>query len=446
MEEKLLGQVENMTHDGQGVVKVHRFPIFVPGALPGENIFYKIVQKGKKFARGQLLEILEKSPQRQEAKDPTLMAIMPLQILSYPEQVAFKENLVKQAFQRIGVFENLRIQPMKTMDHPWFYRNKLTLAVKNIQGQIEFGIYKRKSHTFIPVNQTYLGEKPLEEAMFKVRDLLRKEEIFNHDSQDEQGNLHHIVVKRGHYTGQVMVIFVTKTKKTLGNSSLYKALKREIPDLVSIAQNIQEKDHQEILGKKTKILWGEKYLQDKLLDLNFYQSPQSFYQVNTTQAEALYQVALDYGNLKGTETVLDAYCGLGTISLHLAQKAKKVYAMDLVQEAILGAKENQKLNQIPNAHFEAGRAEDILPKWQKQGIHFDLAVVDPPRKGLDPKFIQSLEKIGPTKIVYVSCNPATLARDCKLFAEKGYRLDKVQPVDLFCQTPEVENVVLMTRK
>ncbi|VFB16684.1 23S rRNA (uracil-C(5))-methyltransferase RlmCD [Urinicoccus massiliensis] len=445
MKEYLEGQVENMTHDGRGVVKEDRFPIFIPGALPGERILYQVTKKGKKFASGDLVEILQASPQRQEAKDPTLMPIMPLQILNAQGQKAFKENVVKQALERIAGQRNIKIKPLKTMDHPWFYRNKMTLAVKDIQGRLEFGIFGRKSHDFIPVDQTYLAEKPLEESIFKARDILRKHKIQAYDPLSKQGNLHHIILKRGHYSGETMILFVCKNETPLGDQALYQDLKAQIPQLVSIAQNKQEKDHQEILGRKTKILWGDKYLKDQLLGLSFYQSPQAFYQVNTPQTEVLYQLALDYAQLQGTERVLDAYCGLGTISLHLAKKARQVHAMEILEEAIQTAEENKKINQITNAHFQAGKAEKILPQWQKQGLEFDLALVDPPRKGLDPSFIQSLGQLAPGKIIYISCNPATLARDCKEFVDLGYQIQEVQPVDLFPQTPHVECIALIQR-
>ena len=445
MKEYLEGQVENMTHDGRGVVKEGRFPIFIPGALPGERILYQVTKKGKKFSSGDLVEILQASPQRQEAKDPTLMPIMPLQILNAQGQKDFKENVVKQALKRIAGQTNIKIKPLKTMDHPWFYRNKMTLAVKDIQGQLEFGIFGRKSHDFIPVDQTYLAEKPLEESIFKVRDILRKHKIQAYDPISKQGNLHHIILKRGHYSGETMILFVCKNETPLGDQALCQDLKAQIPQLVSIAQNKQEKDHQEILGRKTKILWGDKYLKDQLLGLSFYQSPQAFYQVNTPQTEVLYQLALDYAQLQGTERVLDAYCGLGTISLHLAKKARQVHAMEILEEAIQTAEENKKINQITNVYFQAGKAEKILPQWQKQGLEFDLALVDPPRKGLDPRFIQSLGQLAPGKIIYISCNPATLARDCKEFVGLGYQIQEVQPVDLFPQTPHVECIALIQR-
>lgn len=440
------GWVEDLTHDGRGVVKKDHYPIFVAGAFPGEKIRYQLVKEGKKFATGSCLEILEASPHRIEKKNPDLDPIMPLQGLAYEEQKAFKENLVRQAFKRIGGFKDFELLPILGAENSWAYRNKMTLAVEEVQGQLEFGIYQKNTHNFIPIEKTYLAEDLLDEAIFKVRDLLRKHKIQAYEAASKRGDLHHIVLKRGHYQGELMVIFVTRKDKTLGSQDLYQDLAQALPDLKSLVQNVQEKVHQEILGKKTRILWGKDQIVDQMLGLDFIQSPQSFYQVNTPQAERLYEKALAWADLKGQELALDAYCGLGTLSLNLAKKAKKVYAMDIVKEAILAAKENQDRNQIANVHFEAGKAETILPKWENQGLHFDLGLVDPPRKGLDPRFIQSLLEITPGKIIYVSCNPATLTRDCKILGEGGYRLEKVQPIDMFPQTPHVESVVLMTRK
>ena len=445
--QELTGQVLDLTHEGLGVVKIEDYPFFIEGALPGERIDFKAIKIERKFGYGKLLKILDESPDRVKTKDDKgrLTGTMTLQHLSYPAQLAFKQRQVQNAFQRIGHFKQVQVNATLGMDEPWQYRNKAQIPVQMIDGQLETGFYRKNSHQLIPVEDYYIQDPVIDQAILKIRGVLRTLAIPAYDEDHHIGLIRHIIVKRGHYSGQVMVVLVTNGRDIPRQDQLVAALQQEIPAMVSLMQNINTQKTNRILGQETHCLWGQDFYQDQMLGLTFKISAQSFYQVNTPQAERVYQWALDQADLSGDETVLDAYCGIGTLSLVLAQKAGQVYAMEVVPEAIEMAKQNAHLNQLDNVHFEAGKAEAILPQWQAQGIHFDVAVVDPPRKGLDPDFIQTLIDLAPDRIVYVSCNPATLARDCRHFADAGYQVQTIQPFDLFPQTTHVESVVLMTR-
>ncbi|MGO4936372.1 23S rRNA (uracil(1939)-C(5))-methyltransferase RlmD [Fundicoccus sp. Sow4_H7] len=445
--EKLKGVVVDLTSQGEGVVKIDNFPFFVEGALVGESIEFKVIKLGKKFAYGKLLNIEVKSPHRVDMKDDLGRQIgtMTLQHLAYSEQLKFKQKLVKEAFERIGKFRDLTILPTIGMEEPWAYRNKAQIPVREKNGQLETGFFRKNSHDLIPIENFYIQHPIIDQTILIVRDILRKFKIKAYDEANQSGLVRHIIVKRGHYTGEIMVILVLNRKSLPHRDEIIHMMVKKIPNLVSIVANYQLKNSNVIMGRESDIYWGKNYYEDEMLGLRFKISAQSFFQVNTPQAEKLYQTAINYAALTGSETVLDAYCGIGSISLALATKAKSVYAMEIVPEAIEMAKENASLNQINNAHFEVGKAEEVLPNWQAEGVRFDVAVVDPPRKGLDAQFIETLTDLGPDRIVYVSCNPATCARDCRMIADAGYQLVEIQPVDLFGQTVHVECVCLLER-
>lgn len=442
------GQVVDLTSQGQGVVKIDNYPFFVEGTITGEEVKFKATKVGKKFGYGRLMEILEESPDRVEIKDPIGRQIgtMTLQHMTYEAQLKYKEQQVRSAYERIGNFPNVEVRPVLGMDHPWEYRNKAQIPVRQINGQLETGFFRRNSHDLVPVENFHIQHPEIDQVILTVRDILRKFQVPAYDEKSHKGNIRHIVVKRGHYSGEIMVILVSRQRSIPSIQEIINEITAKVPNLVSLVQNIQSDKTNVILGQKNRLLWGQSYYTDSMLGLDFKVSANSFYQVNTPQAEKLYQTAIEAAGLSGSETVLDAYSGIGSISLSLAKEAKHVYAMEIVEEAVDMAKKNAQLNKLDNVTFEAGPAEEWLPRWQEQGIHFDVAVVDPPRKGLDPSFITSLLEIQPDKIVYVSCNPATQARDARMLADGGYQLEWVQPVDLFAQTVHTEAVALFTRK
>ncbi|MBG9977571.1 23S rRNA (uracil(1939)-C(5))-methyltransferase RlmD [Ruoffia tabacinasalis] len=441
------GTVEDITSQGQGVVKIDHYPFFIEGAMTGEVVKFKAMKVGKTYGFGCLLEIIEESPERVEMTDliGRQIGTMTLQHMSYDAQLAYKEQQVKSAYERIGHFEDAQIRPVLGMENPWEYRNKAQIPVREINGQLETGFFRRNSHDLVPVENFFIQHKEIDEAILIVRDILRRFHVPAYIEKNHTGIIRHVVVRRGHYSGQVMVTLVTNKRKMPNEEIIVDAIAEEVPNIASIVQNVQTKRTNVILGRQSLVLWGQPYIEDSMLDLTFRISSKSFYQVNTPQAEVLYKTAIDAADLQGNETVLDAYSGIGTIGLSLAQHAKQVYGMDIVDEAVEMAKQNAKLNGIKNAAFEVGSAEEWLPKWNEAGINFDVIVVDPPRKGLDQVFVDAVIEQQPEKIVYVSCNPATQARDARLFADAGYDLQFVQPVDLFGQTTHVEAVALFTK-
>lgn len=443
----LEGRVIDLTSKGEGVVKIDSFPFFVEGTIPGEWVEFKSILLKKNFGIGRLEEIIEASPDRVEIKDDIGRQIgtMSLQHMAYSRQLEYKHDVVEAAFQRIGHFEDVEIRPTLGMEHPWEYRNKAQIPVREINGQLSTGFFRRNSHDLIPVEDFYIQDPVIDETLVKVREILRDLDLPAYDEEKHAGLIRHIIVKRGHYTGQIMIILVTNKADLPHESELVERIVSSVPNLVSLMQNVQPKVTNVIIGQEQRVLWGQDYYEDQMLGLTYRISAKSFFQVNTTQAETLYRTAIEAADLQGTETVLDAYSGIGSISLSLAQHAGRVYAMEIVDEAVEMARLNAEANGVDNVTFEAGPADVWLAKWQEQGIHFDVAVVDPPRKGLDGDFIETLLELAPDKIVYVSCNPATQARDVRIMADGGYELQFVQPVDLFSQTPHTEAVALLTR-
>lgn len=441
------GLVEDLTSKGSGVVKLDGFPIFIEGTIPGETVQFKLTKVGKKFGYGRLEDVIEPSADRVTLTDPIGRQIgtMTLQHMAYPAQLNYKQKQVKEAFERLGGFKNIAVQPTIGMEHPWSYRNKAQIPVRQVKGQLETGFYRRNSHDLVPVENFHIQDPVIDETIIVVRDILRRYQIKPYDEASGKGTIRHIIVKRGHYTGEVMLVLVLNQRELPHEAEIVAEIKAGVPELVSLMANFNFKQTNVILGKENRVLWGQDYYTDEMLGMQFKISANSFYQVNTPQAERMYEEAIRLAQLTGQETVLDAYCGIGSISLGLAREAGQVYAMEVVPEAIEMAKDNAKVNEITNVHFEVGKAEDVLPRWQAEGIQFDVAVVDPPRKGLDKSFIDTLVELAPERIVYVSCNPATQARDCQHFAEAGYQLQYIQPVDLFPQSPHVETVVLMSR-
>lgn len=445
--EELQGTVVDLTSQGAGVVKVEDYPFFIEGVIPGEEIIFNITKAGKKFGYGRLQKIIVESPDRVEITDPVgrQVGTMILQHMSYPAQLAYKQSVVKQAFQRIGHFKDAEVKPTLGMENPWEYRNKAQIPVRSIRGQLETGFFRRNSHDLVPVENFYIQHPEIDQVIVKVRDILRKEGVQPYDERTNRGVIRHIIVKRGHYTGELMIILVINQKRLEKQEFIVDKIKEHLSNVVSIVQNINTKQTNVILGSENKVLWGKDFIEDNMLGMTFRISPNSFYQVNTPQAEVLYQTAIDAAGLTGKETVLDAYSGIGTLSLALAKHAKNLYAMEIVAEAIEMAEQNAELNSVENVIFEVGKAEEWLPRWNDLGVNFDVVVVDPPRKGLEENFVTAVIEQAPEKIVYVSCNPATCARDCELFSQAGYELKFVQPVDMFGQTPHVEVVALLEK-
>ena len=449
MEKNMVLEVDiiDVSYQGFGVAKIDGFPVFIENALTGERVEIQIIKVLKKFAFGKVLKFITTSEDRVDVLDAvgTRVGTMPLQHMSYPFQLKFKTQQVIDTLSKNIDLSDVKVFDALGMENPWEYRNKAQVPVRNINGVLETGFYKRGTHDLVAIENFHIQDPKIDEAIVIVRDILRELEIPAYDEVKHTGIIRNISVRRGHFTGEVMVILVCNVKEFEGLEVLADRIFESVPGIVSLVQNINTKRTNVILGRKSRVLRGEDYYSDELMGQKFYISSHSFYQVNPLQTEVLYQTAIDLAKIDKTDNVVDAYCGIGSISLSLAKAAKHVYGMDIIGDAITMARKNALENKIKNVTFEAGDAQDVLGFWLNQGLVVDVLVVDPPRKGLDDAFIAHTLKSQPERIVYVSCNPGTLARDIVELQNGGYKLVSVQPVDMFPQTIHVETVVLMSR-
>ncbi|BAP85183.1 RNA methyltransferase [Paucilactobacillus hokkaidonensis JCM 18461] len=444
--ESLEGTVMDLTYQGMGVVKVDNFPVFIPNALPGEEISYGVTKVTKNFAFGRVVDWKKKSEDRVEVKNQqfTQTGIAPLQHLAYPAQLKFKQHQISELLQKTHL--DIEVLPTLGMEKPYHYRNKAQVPARMIHGKVETGFYKRGSHQLVPIEDFFIQDPKIDAAIIVVRDLLRKFHIEPYNEETNKGVIKTVMVRRGYYSHEMMIVLVTKTKKLPMVQELIDGMTSQLPEVVSIVQNVNSAKTNVLLGDKNFTIYGKPTIDDQLMGINFTISPNSFYQVNPQQTEKLYQRAIEQAELTGNETVIDAYCGIGTISLAVAQHAAEVYGVEIVEDAVEDAKHNAKRNKIANAHFVVGKAEEQMAKWQEDGLEPDVIMVDPPRKGLAPEFIEAAAEMQPKKVVYVSCNPATLVRDIELFATQGYTVKQpIQPVDQFPQTTHIESITVLSR-
>lgn len=445
--DELTATITDLTYQGMGVAKIDGYPLFVAGALPGEQVKLHVLKADKKYGFAKAIEYLTTSPERVAVgkKELVQTGIAPLQHWAYPAQLKYKRKLVVDLLQKAHL-SHLEVAQTVGMDEPRRYRNKAQVPAREYQGQLTTGFFRRGSHNFIPLEDYEIQDPRIDEVILTVRDILREFNVPAYNEEKHTGVIRNVMVRRGHYSGEVMVVLITRTKKLKGAAEISAKIQEQCPDVVSVQQNINPEQTNVILGKTTKVMRGRNYIQDQLNGLTFNISAQSFYQVNPVQTEKLYARAVELADLHGDETVIDAYCGIGTISLSLAKAAKKVYGVEIVPQAIEDAKENARLNKLDNLHFEVGTAEETMKKWADDGIKPAVIVVDPPRKGLTADFIEAAAKTAPQKIVYVSCNPATLVRDIERFGEQGYSVKRpLEPFDQFPQTTHVESVTVLER-
>lgn len=434
--------------NGEGIGRIDGYTVFVEGALPEEVIKVLIVKTKKHFGYGKLLEILEPSPHRVTPACPVAAKCggCQLQHLSYEGQLAFKTKKVKDHLERIGGFSGISVGYAKGMEEPWRYRNKAQFPVGGKTVEPEIGFYAKRSHRIIDTPVCMLQNEVNDRIVKIIRAFLAEYEIPLYDETIHRGLVRHILTRIGRRTGEIMVCLVVNGRKLPHCDVLVERL-REIEGMTSIVLNVNTDQTNVILGTEVHVLWGKETIRDYIGDVQFEISPLSFYQVNPLQTQVLYQTALDFAGLEGNETVLDLYCGIGTISLFFAQKAKHVFGVEIVPEAIADAKRNATLNSMNNADFAVGAAEDVIPRlYEEKGITADVVVVDPPRKGCDSVLLDTIAAISPKKVIYVSCDSATLARDLAYLCPKGYTIEKVQVVDMFPHTVHVETVVLLSRK
>ncbi|MCD8872387.1 23S rRNA (uracil(1939)-C(5))-methyltransferase RlmD [Staphylococcus gallinarum] len=441
------GKVIDLTHEGHGVVKLDRYPIFIPNALIDETIEYKVIKVKKNFAIGKLLDIKVQSNQRVEP--PCVYYYKcggcQLQHLSYQAQLAMKKEQVINLFHRKANFENTIIHDTIGMETPWRYRNKSQIPVgKNEDNDAIMGFYRQRSHQIIDMDECLIQDTKHQDVMNHVKQWCNELNVSIYDERKKAGLMRHVVIRTGHYTGDLMVIFVTNGKKFKQSDIMTQKLIEAFPNIKSVKHNINNTHSNVIMGDVSHTLYGVDQIEDTLSDITFKISDQSFYQINSTQTEKLYQRAIEYADLQGEETVLDTYCGIGTIGLYMAPKAKHVYGVEVVPEAIEDAKKNATINQFENTTFVCGKAEEVILKWKAQGIKPDVVMVDPPRKGCDESFLDTLLELNPRRIVYISCNPSTQQRDAQHLATQ-YELTQITPVDMFPHTTHVETVAQFDR-
>ena len=442
-------EIEDCGIDGEGIGKADGFTVFVKDAVIGDTVTAKIIKAKKNYGYGRLMEVLKPSPYRVEPKCEFARQCggCQLQALSYDQQLVFKTNKVKGHLERIGGFTDIPMEPIIGMDELFHYRNKAQFPVgRNKEGKIVTGFYAGRTHNIIENRDCALGVAENKEVLDRVIAHMEKYGIEPYNEATGKGLVRHVLIRYGYFTKEVMVCLILNGNKLPKEEQLVKSL-CEIPGMTSITINVNKKHSNVILGEEIRLLWGQEYITDRIGDISYQISPLSFYQVNPMQTQKLYAKALEYADLHGQETVWDLYCGIGTISLFLAQKAKFVRGVEIVPAAIENAKENAKLNGLENTEFFVGKAEEVLPReYKKNGVYADVIVVDPPRKGCDETLLETMVEMNPERIVYVSCDSATLARDLKYLCERGYELRKVCPVDQFGMTVHVETVVLLSQQ
>lgn len=479
-------EIRDMGIDGEGIGKVDGITLFVKDAVIGDKALVKIMKMKKSYGYARLLEILEPSPCRVEPRCEFHRQCggCQLQALSYKKQLEFKENKVKNNLIRIGGFTDVekKMEPIIGMEEPYYYRNKAQFPIgRDKEGRIVTGFYASRTHSIIPNRKCHLGAQVNEQVLNIVIAFMEQHGIEPYDEKTGTGLVRHVLIRKGFSSGEIMVCLVINGRRLPFGAQLAEELCR-LEGMTSITLNVNQKNTNVILGDEIIPLWGQEYITDSIGDIQYQISPLSFYQVNPLQTQRLYGTALEYAGLTGKETVWDLYCGIGTISLFLARQAKQVCGVEIIPQAIENARSNAALNGITNARFFLGRAEEVLPEFYEREsaklasggaasggaatgtgaaggaaagaeaesagalLHPDVIVVDPPRKGCDERCLETIVKMRPERVVYVSCDSATLARDLKYLCGNGYELKKFRAVDMFCQTVGVETVVMLSHK
>lgn len=434
---------------GVGIGKYEGFTVFVEGGLIQDKVKVRINKSKKNYAVGDIVEIIEKSPFRVDricSDDLKDCGGCQIQELDYNKQLELKTNEVKQVISRIGKLENVEIHETIGMQSSCRYRNKAQFPIQNINGSTAIGFYKKKSHDVIPTDMCVIQHDINDKIIKIIKTYIQAYNVSIYNETTHTGVLRHLVTKVGFTTNEVMVVLVANGTNLPHLNELASVLKENILGFKTLVLNVNKAKTNVILGKENKVIYGNGKINDYIGDLVFEISPLSFFQVNPVQTEVLYNKALEYAELKENDTVFDIYCGIGSISLFLAQKATKVYGIEIVEDAIKDAKINAKLNNLNNVEFYVGKAEEVVPKMYSEGKTANVVVVDPPRKGCDEKVLDTIVSMKPDRVVYVSCNPSTLARDLAYLDERGYKCVEIQPVDMFPHTMHVECCAKIVKK
>lgn len=445
--DNVTGKCVDLSFEGKGVVKLSYGVVFVDGLFPGEEAEIEIEYKRAGNYFGKVHRLITKSPDRIQPKCGVCTACggCQFQQLSYEAQLKYKTKKVQDAFNRNKV-ENIEVLPTIPNDFPYEYRNKIQVPIgRDPHGHIVSGFYRSGTHKIIPVDKCWIEDKRAGKIILELKNLMKEFHYAPYDEDTRSGLIRHVLIRTSLHYDEIMVTLVTNKDEFKGKNNFVKEWVKRCPNIKSVIQNINTRDTNVILGEKERVLFGPSVIKDSILGVDFLISSKSFFQVNPTQVEKLYKTAIEFANLSKEEKIFDAYCGIGTISLCASKYVGKVIGAEIVKEAIIDAKKNAKINNISNADFICGDAGDVLETLINNGEKFSTVFVDPPRKGLDEKFINKLLELKPEKVVYVSCDPETLARDIKILSSK-YKIEKIQPVDMFSQTFHVETVVSLIDK
>lgn len=444
----LEARVDALGSEGEGICRMEGIPVFVPYALPGDVIRLGIVKVKPRYAYGRLLEILSPSDDRVQSTCSAFPKCGGCQLchMDYQAQLKYKQKKVQDAMERIGGLRDIEVLPAKGMKEPYGFRNKSQYPIRCVDGKTVMGFFRRHSHEVVETDSCQIASPENQAVLLALRRFMETHGISAYDEKAHRGLVRQICTRVSQSGKEWMVILVTRERKLPEKEAFVKAIREALPNVKSIYQNIQPQKSNVILGEESLLLWGEETIEEKIGGLNFRISPNSFFQVNPIQTAVLYEEARDFAALSGEENLLDLYCGTGTISLFMAGRAKEVRGVEIVPEAIRDARENAKRNGIRNAKFYVGKSEEVTPKLIGEGFLPDVIVVDPPRKGCDPALLKTILDTAPKRVVYISCDPATLARDLAVLTEGGrYRVEKVQPVDMFPWSVHVECCVLLCR-
>ena len=444
--------IEDIGVNGEGIGKVDGYTLFIKDTIPGDVIRGIVTKDSKNYGYGRMLEIITPSPDRIEPSCPIARRCGGCQIqeMSYEKQLAYKKQKVKNNLDRIGKLDGYTIHDTLGCKSPFRYRNKAQFPIgRNKDGKIIAGFYAGRTHAIIECEDCMIGIEENKDILKLIISHMEKYGIEPYNEENHTGLVRHVLIRKGFATGEIMVCIIINGNKDKFKKAdeLTVSLLAAVPSIKSVSFNINTQKTNVILGEKVVNIYGNGYITDYIGDVKFRISPLSFYQVNPAQTEVLYGKALEYADLKGNETVFDLYCGVGTISLFLAKSAKKVYGVEIVPQAIDDARVNAEINGIQNAEFFVGKAEEVIPDlYRNKGIRADVVVVDPPRKGCDEKLLETIVAMEPSKLVYVSCDSATLARDLRYLEDNGFKAWEVQPVDMFGNSVHVETVCLLSRK
>jgi 23S rRNA (uracil1939-C5)-methyltransferase len=440
--------IQDIGVHGEGIGRYEGYTLFIDGGLPGEEVEVKVVKVGKKYGFAKLIHTIKPSPDRVEAVCPVARTCggCQLQHMSYDSQLSFKTKKVSEAIKRIGKIEDVEVKPTLGMEEPWHYRNKVIYPVRDDRGITKIGFYASRTHKVVEHEKCYIQNDKNEAIIKVVKEWMVSNGITAYNEETSKGMIRHIMTRYSHEIDKFHVTIVSNKRKLKHVDLLIEEMdKLGYIDGISLSLNLEKTNR--ILGNKVTLIWGHLYLAETINGRRYEISPKSFFQVNNAQTGVLYEKALAMADLQPDETLMDLYCGIGSMTVYMASKVKKAIGVEIIEEAIEDADRNQELNGLDNIDFYIGAAEDVIPHlYDTKDLTADVIIVDPPRKGCDERLLETMAKMAPRKIVYVSCDPATLARDLKYLCEHGYKVDEIQPIDMFPMTLHVETVVRLSLK